>query len=48
MQLSQKQKFFAEYFSAVLKSRLNFQPFQTKDELHSQFISEINDSQRRG
>ena len=48
MQLSQKQKFFAEYFSAVLKSRLNFQPFQRKDELHSQFISEINDSQRRG
>ena len=48
MQLSQKQKPFALYFSAVLKSRLNFQPFHTKDELHSQFISEINDSQIRG
>ena len=36
MQLSQKQKTFSEFFSAFLKSKLNFEDFQKKkDELHS-------------
>ena len=30
MKLSQKTKFFSEFFSAVLKSRLNFEHFQRK------------------
>ena len=31
MQVSKKQKTFSEFFSAVLKSRLNIEDFQKKD-----------------
>ena len=31
MQVSRKQKPFSEFFSAVLKSRLNFEHFQKKN-----------------
>ena len=48
MILSKKQKTFSNFLSAVLKSRLNFEHFQNKNELRSQCISEINDSQRGG
>ena len=45
MQLSQKQKTFPQFFTAVLKSRLNFKYFETKDEPHRFFISKITDSE---
>ena len=35
MQLSQKQKTFSQYISAVLKCKLNFEHFQKKDDPHS-------------
>ena len=35
MQLSQKQKVFSQYFSALLKFELSFQHFQKKDDRHS-------------
>ena len=35
MQLSRKQKTFSEFFSAFLKSSLNFEHFQKKDDSHS-------------
>ena len=34
MQLSQKQKLFADFFSAFLKSSLNFEHFLKKDDRH--------------
>ena len=45
MQLSQKQNFFARFFAAFLKSRLNFEHFEKKDDPHSFCISEITDSE---
>ena len=33
--LFQKQKTFSEYFSAILKSRLNFENFEIKDDSHN-------------
>ena len=41
MQLSQKLKFFSQFFAAFLKSRLNFEYFEKKDHPHSFCISEI-------
>ena len=35
MQSSRKQKTFSEFFSAFLKSSLNFEHFQKKDDSHS-------------
>ena len=35
IQLSQKQKAFAEFFLSFSKSTLNFEHFQKKDDLHS-------------
>ena len=35
MQLSQKQKTFSQFFSAFLKSRLNLEHIQEKDDTHS-------------
>ena len=35
MQLSQKQKTFSQFFSAFLKSRLNLEDIQEKDDTHS-------------
>ena len=48
MHLSQKQKKNSEFFSAFLKSRLNFEQLQKKDDPHSCCISEIKDSEKRG
>ena len=42
--LSQKQKTFSEFFSAFLKSTLNFEHFQKKDDPYSLCIFEITDS----
>ena len=36
--LSQKEKTFSEIFSSFLKSTLNFEHFQEKDDPHSQCI----------
>ena len=41
MQLSRKQKTFSEFFCAFLKSSLNFEHFQKKDDSHCWGISEI-------
>ena len=35
MELSQKQKTFPEFFASFLKSSLNLQHFQKKDDPHS-------------
>ena len=45
MRLSQKQEIFSEFFFAFLKSTLNFEHFQKKEESHSGFISEITDGE---
>ena len=39
--LAQKRKTFSHFFSAFLKSTLNFPHFQKKDDLHSRCISQI-------
>ena len=44
--LSQKQKIFSEFFSAFLKSTLNFEHFQQKDDPHSRCISQITVSEK--
>ena len=46
--LSQKQKSISEFFSAFLKSTLNFEHFQTKHDPHSQCISQITVSEKGG
>ena len=46
--LSQKQKTFSELFSAFLKSTLNFEHFQKKDDPHSRCISQITVSEKGG
>ena len=48
MQLSQKQKTFSEFSSQFLKSSLNFEHFQKKNDSHSSDISEIKDSEKHG
>ena len=48
MQVSRKQKTFSQFFCAFLKSSLNFQHFQKKDDSHSSDISEITDSEKHG
>ena len=40
IKLSQKEKFLRGFFSAFSKSKLNFEHFQKKDDLHSLFISD--------
>ena len=44
--LSQKQKTFSQFFSAFLKSTLNFQHFQKQDHPHSRIISKITVSEK--
>ena len=44
--LSQKEKTFSQIFSSFLKSTLNFEHFQTKDDPHSRCISEITVSEK--
>ena len=46
--LSQKQKTFSLFLSPFLKSTLNFDNFQTKDDPHSLCISEITVSKKGG
>ena len=48
MLLSRKQKALPEFFSSFLKSSLNLEHFQKKDDPHSWCISEITDSQKHG
>ena len=48
MQLAGKQKTFSQLFSAFLKSSLNFEHFQKKDDSHSWGISEITDFEKHG
>ena len=44
--LSQKEKTFSLIFFSFLKSTLNFEHFQEKDDPHSQCISEITLSEK--
>ena len=44
--VSQKQKTFSLFFSAFLKSTLNFEHFQKKDDPHSRSISQITFSEK--
>ena len=44
--LSEKPKIFSEFFSAFLKSTLNFEHFQKKDDPHSRCISQITVSEK--
>ena len=46
MQLSRKQKTFSDFFSAFLKSSLNFEHFLKKDDPHCWCISEITDPEK--
>ena len=48
MQLSRKQKTFSQFFCAFLKSNLNFEHFQKKDDSHSWGISKITESEKQG
>ena len=48
MQVSRKQQTASHFFSAFLKSSLNFEHFQKKDDSHSWGISEITDSEKHG
>ena len=45
MQLSEKQKTFSEFLAAILKSCLNFEYFEKKDDPQSFCISDITDSE---
>ena len=45
MQLFQKQKVFAQFFAAFLKCKINFEYFETNDEVHRFCISVITDSE---
>ena len=45
MKISQKQKTFAEFFLAFLRSRINLKYFETEDDLHRFCIFEITDSE---
>ena len=48
IQLSQKQETFFQLFFGFLKSSLNFENFQKKDDSHSSDISQITDSEKHG
>ena len=48
MQLSQKQGTCSQFFCGFLKSSLNFEHFQKKDDSHRSYISEITDSEKHG
>ena len=43
MQLSKKQEHFSQFFATFLKTILNFQHFEEKDDPHSLRISKIRD-----
>ena len=44
--LSQKPKTFSQFLSAFLKSTLNFEHFEKKDDPHSRIISQITVSEK--
>ena len=44
IQFPEQQKNFSQFFSAVLRSRLNFEHFQKKDDPHSSCICDITHS----
>ena len=46
MVVSKKRKLFSQFFFAFLKSILNFQHFQKKDDPHSRYISQITVSEK--
>ena len=48
MQLSLKQGTCSRSFCGILKSSLNFEHFQKKDDSHSSDISEITDTGKHG
>ena len=48
MQLSQNQETCSEFFCGFLKSSLNYEHFQKKDDSHRSYISEIRDSEKHG
>ena len=48
MKLSQKQKYFSEFYFGFLKCSWNFEHFQIKDDSHSSDISEITDFEKHG
>ena len=48
MQLSQKLKNFSPFFPAFSKSKLNFEYFQKKDDVHSLFACEATACEKRG
>ena len=48
MLLSQKQITFSQFFSSLLKSSVNLEDFQKKDDPHRSRISEITASQKLG
>ena len=45
MELPQKQKFFFQFWTAFLKTRLNLEYFEKKDDPDSFCISEVTDSE---
>ena len=48
MELFQKQKSVCNFFSAFLKSSLNFEHFEKKDDSHSWGPSKITESEKQG
>ena len=48
MQVSRKQKTFSHFFSAFLKSSLNFEYFLKKDDAHSWCIFDITEPEKPG
>ena len=48
MEVSRKQKTFSDFFSAFLKSSLNFEHFLKKDDPHCWCISKITDTEKPG
>ena len=45
--LYQKRKAFSQFFCAFLKSTLNFEHFQTKDDPHSRCLFQVTVSKKR-
>ena len=45
MQLSEKQKNFSQFLAAFLKSILNFEHFEEKDDHHRFCFAEVRDSE---
>ena len=48
LQLSEKQGTCSQFCCGFLKSSLNLEHFEKKDDCHSSYISEITDSEKDG